>query len=114
MSAIAKIAKNRHIFSCQNCDYNTCNKYDFEKHVQTIKHKKLHLSIESGDFSIKNSEKSPLKIFTCEKCNKNYKDNSGLWRNSKICTINIKLIKFCSIIYNLIIIQNEVYSGFTL
>ena len=88
MSAIAKIAKNRHIFSCQNCDYNTCNKYDFEKHMQTIKHKKLHLSIESGDFSIKNSEKSPLKIFTCEKCNKNYKDNSGLWRHSKICTLN--------------------------
>ena len=29
------IAKNRKIIECNICDYNTSNKYDFEKHCKT-------------------------------------------------------------------------------
>jgi hypothetical protein len=90
MSAIAKIAKNRKKYECKLCDYNTCNKCDFEKHIQTQKHIYNELSIKSTDLSInlsEKSEKSQTKIFTCETCNKEYKDNSGLWRHNKKCNI---------------------------
>ena len=85
MSAIAKSQKNRTIYECKLCDYNTSNKYDYEKHLQTSKHKTMSLSMAASDVSIQNSEKSQQKIFTCYICNKNYKDNSGLWRHKKIC-----------------------------
>jgi hypothetical protein len=45
----------------------------------------MSLSMAASDVSIQNSEKSQQKIFTCYICNKNYKDNSGLWRHKKIC-----------------------------
>jgi len=85
MLAIAKSPKNRHIFECKNCDYYTCNKFDYEKHLQTMKHKNSYLSMVSSDFSIHLSQKSPKKMYMCINCNKNYKDNSGLWRHKKIC-----------------------------
>jgi hypothetical protein len=34
-----EIAKNRKHFICSLCDYSTSNKYDYSKHIQTIKHK---------------------------------------------------------------------------
>jgi hypothetical protein len=86
MLAIAKSPKNRHIFECKICDYYTSNKFDYEKHLQTMKHKNSYLSMVSSDFSIHLSPKSPKKMYTCVNCNKKYKDNSGLWRHKKICT----------------------------
>ena len=99
MLAIANIAKNRHIFYCKNCDYNTCNRYDYNKHCVTIKHQTAISAITIDDFSIDLSQKTPREI-KCE-CGKVYKDNSGLWRHKKKCTnsgeitneLVIKLIK---------------------
>jgi len=81
MLAIAKSQKNRIIYECNFCDYNTSNKFDFEKHNNTIKHKNTVLSMGL-------SQKSQKKIYTCCNCNKEYKDNSGLWRHKKKCNIN--------------------------
>ena len=33
------------------------------------------------------SQKSQNNFFTCQNCNKNYKDNSGLWKHKKKCCI---------------------------
>jgi hypothetical protein len=85
MLAIAKIAKNRKKYECQLCDYITCNKYDFEKHLETIKHKNHILSIESCDLSINIATKSQIHKFVCLECNKQYKDSSGLWRHKQKC-----------------------------
>jgi hypothetical protein len=74
---IAKIAKCIS-YECEKCNYTTNNKYDYKKHCQTIKHNSI------DDFSIK-MEKSKSKKFYCQNCNKNYKDNSGLWKHKKIC-----------------------------
>ena len=38
---IPKISKILHIFSCFICDYNTCNKKDYNKHLLTLKHNTL-------------------------------------------------------------------------
>jgi len=85
MSAIAKSQKNRKIYECKFCDYNTCNRFDFNKHNATLKHENTRLAIQNGDLAIQISQKSPDQVFICENCNKEYKDNSGLWRHKKKC-----------------------------
>jgi len=81
MLTIAKSQKNRKIYECKKCDYNTCNKYDYDKHTKTIKHINSTLAMVEGDLSINSSQKSQEKCFECQNCGKKYKDNSGLWRH---------------------------------
>jgi hypothetical protein len=88
MLAIQKSQKNRTFYECTHCDYNTSNKFDYEKHINTIKHKNAVLAILSSDFSMilsQKSQKSQKKIYVCCNCNKEYKDNSGLWKHKKKC-----------------------------
>ena len=72
------VPKNPLIFSCDKCDYTTCNKKDYTKHINTNKHK----INENQCFSIQKSPKIPT--YECS-CGKVYKDNSGLWRHKKKC-----------------------------
>ena len=69
-----KIPKNPSFFYCENCDYNTCSKKDFNKHLETQKHFRQHLATNLG-------EKIPK--LKCEFCDKNYSNRSGLWRHKK-------------------------------
>jgi hypothetical protein len=87
MLAIAKSQNNRKNYECKSCHYKTFNKYDFEKHNNTIKHINMQKSIKTGDLAINLDKKSQEKMFTCEICNKEYKDNSGLWKHKKKCKI---------------------------
>jgi len=86
--SIKKSQENRKKLTCSICDYITCNKYDFEKHINTSKHKINVLSIESCDLSINLSQKSQDHI--CQNCNKKYKDSSGLWRHKQKCNFSNK------------------------
>jgi len=72
--------KNPNSFVCEKCDFNTCNKKDFNRHIQTKKHK----INDSQCFSM---EITPKTQYECS-CGKTYKDNSGLWRHKKKCSIN--------------------------
>jgi hypothetical protein len=85
MLAIAKIAKNRKVYYCESCDYNTSNIFDFNKHTKTKKHSQSGLSMAIDDFSIFCDKKIATKVFKCSACNKVYKDNSGLWKHKKKC-----------------------------
>jgi hypothetical protein len=87
MSAIKKIAKNRINYICKFCDYNTYNKYDYDKHITTLKHKSNTLAIETCDLAIDLSQKSHENKYICDNCTRAYKDNSGLWRHKKKCTV---------------------------
>jgi len=69
--------QNSSVFSCESCHFNTCNKKDYTRHLQTKKH-----SINvSQCLSMENSQKNQ---YACG-CGKIYKDNSGLWRHKKKC-----------------------------
>ena len=72
--------KNPTFFSCNLCDFNTCNKKDFTRHNNTIKHKNKIIQSESINFSQNYPKHS------CTSCGKVYKDNSGLWRHKKKCS----------------------------
>jgi uncharacterized C2H2 Zn-finger protein len=74
--------KNPHIFVCENCDFSTSNKKDYTRHIQT----KKHINKTSQCFSIGKTQKTP---YQCN-CGKIYKDNSGLWRHKKKCTVENK------------------------
>ena len=68
-------------FVCEYCDYTTCKKTDYNKHLSTDKHKKA----ENGSKMVVNdSEKSP-KVAQNYKCNcgKIYKYDSGYYRHKK-------------------------------
>lgn len=56
-------------FICKSCDFNCNKKRDYNRHLITLKHKRL----------------SNESIFKC-KCNKLFKTHSGLWKHQKKCT----------------------------
>jgi len=62
------------IFFCEKCDFITCNKKDYIRHLQTKKH-------ISNENQCKKPQKTP---YDCS-CGKSYKDYSGLWRHKKQC-----------------------------
>ena len=68
-------------FVCEKCDFSSSNKKDYNRHLQTIKHKNAF----SQCFSIENDPKNPT-AYKCN-CGKSYKDNSGLWRHKQKCKL---------------------------
>ena len=63
-------------YHCNLCNFVSCNKYNYEKHLLTDKHKKRSMD---NDFLQKNAT-----LFSCE-CGKNYKYKSGLIKHKKQC-----------------------------
>ena len=73
-------------FFCEICNLHTSNKKDFGRHLITLKHKKMGISNKTWCESNEKSPKIP-KLYSCEKCKKEYKSPSGLWNhNKKPCT----------------------------
>jgi len=73
-------------YCCEICHYYTSNKFDYDKHLSTQKHKNRDLAMVSNHLAINDAEKTQTK-FMCKKCEKTYKDNTGLWRHKKKCKV---------------------------
>jgi hypothetical protein len=67
-------------YNCNGCNFNCSYKCDWDRHLETSKHKKRTVVNHKND-------KISLEIneYKCTICNKNYKDRSGLWKHSKSC-----------------------------
>ncbi len=87
-----KVPKKSPEFICINCDYITCRKKDFNKHLLTMKH---FVNAEQCNDAINNQKSTtiaqkPPSIYQDNNyicvCGKKYKDNSGLWRHKKKCS----------------------------
>ena len=74
---VAKVANN---FHCIKCDYITDKKCDYEKHLQTIKHK-------NETILINDTQNVANKIFSCN-CGKIYKHSQSLYNHKKKCNFN--------------------------
>jgi hypothetical protein len=99
-----KTRKNAKNFICKSCDFNCCKESDYNRHLNTRKHKK---STNINNFTPENE----IFLF-CENCNKKYKERSGLWRHKKNCDykpqeINNKNIVITNDLLVKLIEQNE-------
>jgi hypothetical protein len=69
-------------YYCNNCDYGTSRKSNYDDHILTSKHKRQSFSNLCQPISSKKQQ--PIK-YSCQFCGKEYIDNSGLWRHKKKC-----------------------------
>jgi hypothetical protein len=68
--------KKPHSFLCENCDFVTCNKKDYDRHILTLKHKKRTDGLQMNYII------TPNQKFICE-CGCEYKHRQGLWKHKK-------------------------------
>lgn len=96
-------------FICNNCNYITTNKKDYNKHLLTKKHKltldginfqcnkccyitkcsedyEKHLSSKKHKSNNGEQSNNIINDYSCKKCNKYYANRQSLWRHSKKCT----------------------------
>jgi hypothetical protein len=83
------VPKNPQKFECKFCDYNTCNKKDFSKHVSTQKHQILTNDLQKIP---KNPNTANLQNNVCE-CGNAYKHRQSLYKHKKYCSL-IKKVEF--------------------
>ena len=74
---VAKSGKNgTNKYICEVCDYVCFKKYNWDKHLMTLKH------IEATKCNESTTEKWQKHTdFCCENCGKEYADRTGLWRH---------------------------------
>jgi hypothetical protein len=65
------------IYSCTNCNFDTRNKKDFNRHLTTAKHKKLDV--------LNGVEPDSPQPIACAICQKEYVSRSGMWYHQKKC-----------------------------
>jgi len=80
-----KNPKNPQLFSCEECNFNSSNKKDYNRHLMTAKHK----MITNDNINVDNLVPKNPKAYVCE-CGKEYKHHSGLSRHKKTCQKNAK------------------------
>jgi hypothetical protein len=77
---LTKKPKEMTRFFCDNCQYKSNNKKDYEKHLTTSKHIRLtNINNFSSDITMIDND------FKCVECDKVYKSRVGLWKHKKIC-----------------------------
>lgn len=85
-SATEKGQNGATIFYCDICDVICSKKYGLERHKMTAKHAKATngniLATKRGKMGQMGQN---VQNFTCEYCDKIYKDRTGLWRHKKLC-----------------------------
>lgn len=69
-------------FYCELCDYNTCKKTDYDKHLTTLK----HINSDNDDKNSDTFSQKVAKIHICD-CGKKYKYRQGLSYHKKKCHI---------------------------
>ena len=76
-----KMQKNANIFECKICHFKSCNKYNYIKHLSTLKHKNLH-------FTDKKMQKLQESYYCI--CGKSYKHRQSLYTHQSKCMFKDK------------------------
>lgn len=72
-----KNEKKRTYYNCELCDYTTHKLFDYNRHLETIKHK----TNENANIMLTKNE----SLYICE-CGKSFIHNSSLCRHKNVCT----------------------------
>lgn len=70
-----EIKKEHKIFECKPCDYVCSRKFNYDKHILTLKHKNSIMEMKKE------------QILSCSNCGKEYKTTSGKWKHEKTCKV---------------------------
>ena len=76
-----KMQKDANIFECKICDFKSCNKYNYIKHLSTLKHKNL----QNTDNKMQKLQESYYCI-----CGKSYKHRQSLYTHQSKCMFKDK------------------------
>ena len=71
-----KVTQSSNGFCCGVCDYTTCRQSQYNRHIITPKHQN---KIIMNDLVQQNDK------FICTRCNKCYKERTGLWYHKQKC-----------------------------
>ena len=64
---------NVYKYVCEKCNFKTCNKYNYSKHILSLKHKRQEMDSQKCE-----------KMYYCN-CGKKYKYDTGLYKHKKKC-----------------------------
>jgi hypothetical protein len=70
-------------YYCKNCDYKCSKKYNWEKHLLTLKH---NMEINGNGKEMAKWQK--VANNRCNNCEKEFKTNAGLWKHKQKCISN--------------------------
>ena len=73
--------KKGDIYECKICDYSTSKKYNWEKHIDSIKHSNKK-KVANGNTIIGVGSDTGTKQHLCNICSKCYFSRAGLWKHS--------------------------------
>jgi len=80
--------KTSNNFCCEKCDYITSSKYNYERHISSHKHKRIHFGlsgVEIFEQNEQNEQNHNKKEFKCV-CGNTYKFSQGLSKHKKKCS----------------------------
>jgi hypothetical protein len=78
-------------FYCKNCDYGTSKKSSFINHNLSLKHIKSIKETEIETNVNDNMPKLCSTKYSCENCEKEFKNRSGLWKHKQKCNNGEKI-----------------------
>ena len=79
-----KLPKSSQVFfTCKHCDYSTSKLSNWNKHLTTLKHRRITMDNKSSQ-KVAGLCDETIKRFICG-CGKTYKYKSGLCKHKKIC-----------------------------
>ena len=80
--------KTSHMYICNYCDYETSKKSNYDSHILTSKHQKILNGNILETFGNQIKTKTSFSKYSCEKCQKEFKNRSGLWKHKQKCQLH--------------------------
>lgn len=84
-----KLQKLQSKYICHLCDYYTCNKYNFDKHILTGKHQncKNETDLKQNETDLKQNVAKVAEIMQCS-CGSTFQSRTTLWRHKRSCDLS--------------------------
>jgi len=83
--------KTSKFYRCNICNYNTSRKCNYDEHLLTAKHQKYTNGNGLDTFGNEIQQKMGNFKYTCQTCDKEFKNRSGLWKHKKICKPEVEI-----------------------